>query len=187
MTIKVEKCEADAKETVSDHIIICLDVVSSKNWYPGGTHEMEGLWNLQFLATTCPQQGSEIDPHEEVVIDVHAEYACTMFTDLTGCGRLFGRMSDDSQGKTRMKFEVPRRGLLEFGLEIAMAKCGTSGYEINRARVGASLLVVVGLDDLILHPDMAQYEDAMVSCALDNEWFNITICQRLISLKDASP
>jgi len=100
-----------------------------------------------------------------------------------GC---IGRMSDDSQGKTRMKFEVPRRGLLEFGLEIAMAKCGTSGYEINRARVGASLLVVVGLDDLILHPDMAQYEDAMVRCALDKEWFN-TVCQRLISLKDASP
>jgi len=53
------------------------------------------------------------------------------------------------------------------------------------SRVGASLLEAVGLDDLI-YPDMAQYEDAMVRCALDKEWFN-TVCQRLISLKDASP
>ena len=53
------------------------------------------------------------------------------------------------------------------------------------SRVGASLLEAVGLDDLI-YPDMAEYEDAMVRCALDKEWFN-TVCQRLLSLKDSSP
>ena len=52
------------------------------------------------------------------------------------------------------------------------------------SRVGASLLNAVGLDDLIYN-NMDQYEDAMVRCALDEEWFH-TICHQLISMKDSS-
>ena len=67
-----------------------------------------------------------------------------------------------------------------------------SGHEIRSiateklaSRVGASLLEAIGLDDLI-YPDMAKYEDAMVRCALDKEWFE-KIRQRLVSFKDSSP
>ena len=53
------------------------------------------------------------------------------------------------------------------------------------SRVGASLLKAVGLDDLVC-PSMYEYEDVMVRCALDNEWFN-DIRQRLLNTKDSSP
>ena len=53
------------------------------------------------------------------------------------------------------------------------------------SRVGASLLAAVDLDELV-YPDLARYEDAMVRCALDDEWFS-SLCQKLISVKDSSP
>ncbi len=53
------------------------------------------------------------------------------------------------------------------------------------SRVGASLLNAVDLDGLV-YPDLARYEDAMVRCALDDEWFS-SIVQKLISAKDSSP
>ena len=53
------------------------------------------------------------------------------------------------------------------------------------SRVGASLLYAVGLDELV-QSDMVQYEDIMVRCALDNEWFD-TLRQRLLSVKDSCP
>ena len=52
------------------------------------------------------------------------------------------------------------------------------------SRVGASLLHAVGLQELV-YPNMDRYEDAMVRCALDTEWFD-SICQRLNSNKDSS-
>ena len=42
-----------------------------------------------------------------------------------------------------------------------------------------------GLDDLVC-PNMAEYEDVMVRCALDNEWFE-EVRQRLLNAKDSSP
>lgn len=53
------------------------------------------------------------------------------------------------------------------------------------SRVGASLLKAVGLDDLIF-PNMEQYEDAIVRCAVDREWY-CDLCQRLTSVKESSP
>ena len=53
------------------------------------------------------------------------------------------------------------------------------------SRVGASLLEAVGLGDLVF-PDMSQYEDAMVKCAMDEDWFG-SLCERLDALKDSSP
>lgn len=52
------------------------------------------------------------------------------------------------------------------------------------SRVGASLLHAVGLQELV-YPNMDRYEDAMVRCALDTEWFD-SICQQLNSNKDSS-
>ena len=53
------------------------------------------------------------------------------------------------------------------------------------SRVGASLLEAVDLGELV-YPGMAQYEDAMVRCALDGDWFS-SLCQRLRSSKESSP
>ena len=53
------------------------------------------------------------------------------------------------------------------------------------SRVGASLLNAIGLDDLI-YPTMTEYEEGMVRCALDEEWFS-AICQQLEASKDSSP
>ena len=53
------------------------------------------------------------------------------------------------------------------------------------SRVGASLLNAISLDDLI-YPTMTEYEDGMVRCALDEEWFS-ALCQQLKASKDSSP
>ena len=53
------------------------------------------------------------------------------------------------------------------------------------SRVGASLLNAIGLDVLI-YPTMTEYEEGMIRCALDEEWFG-TICQHLKVSKDSSP
>ena len=38
----------------------------------------------------------------------------------------------------------------------------------------------------LVYPGMAQYEDAVVRCALDGDWFS-SLCQRLRSSKESSP
>ena len=53
------------------------------------------------------------------------------------------------------------------------------------SRVGASLLNAIGLNDLI-YPTMTEYEEGMVRCALDEEWFS-ALCQQLEASKDSSP
>lgn len=53
------------------------------------------------------------------------------------------------------------------------------------AAVGASLLEAVGLGDLV-YPNMSQYEDAMVRCALNTAWFD-SVRERLRSSIDTSP
>jgi hypothetical protein len=53
------------------------------------------------------------------------------------------------------------------------------------SRVGASLLGAVDLEDLICE-NMAEYENVMTKCALDEDWFYI-IRQRLLASRDSSP
>ncbi len=53
------------------------------------------------------------------------------------------------------------------------------------SRVGASLLLAVEMEDLI-YPNMSDYEDAMVKCAIDTEWFE-SIRNRLRASITVSP
>jgi protein O-GlcNAc transferase len=53
------------------------------------------------------------------------------------------------------------------------------------SRVGASLLHAAMLGDLI-YPTMSSYEDAMIQCAVDSEWFN-NVKERLRSATQLSP
>lgn len=81
----------------------------------------------QILTTTCPDTGCQLEPWEEVIVDVDAEHSGTVVNALTGARRgVLAEMSDDSQGKTRLSFEAASRGLLGFGPEIATATRGTA-------------------------------------------------------------
>ena len=94
--------------------------------------------------------------------------------------------------------DVPMISLLR-ELAPSLEGCADSDGSLNRngpeirsiateklaSRVGASLLQAISLDELA-YPDIDQYEDAMVRCALDKEWFG-DIRQKLLSSKDGSP
>ena len=70
----------------------------------------------QILLTTCPETGDKLEPYEEVVVDVDAEYSGAVVNALTGARKgVLVEMMDDAKGKTRMQFQVPSRGLLGFG------------------------------------------------------------------------
>ena len=81
----------------------------------------------RILTKKCPDTGKEVEPFEEVVVDVDAEYSGTVVNALTGARKgVLVEMSDDNDGKTRLVFEVPSRGLLGFGPEIATLTRGTA-------------------------------------------------------------
>ena len=121
----VEKCESDAEKTVvlgrgELQIGILVEQMRREGY------EMI-ITPPQILTHTCPTTGKKLEPYEEVVIDVDAAYSGTVVNALTGPRKgVLVEMSDDTHGKTRMKFEVPSRGLLGFGPEIATATRGTA-------------------------------------------------------------
>lgn len=62
-----------------------------------------------------------------VTVDVDSEYSGAVIDSLTGARKgLLLQMSDSADGKTRLIFEVPSRGLLGFQSEIATATRGTA-------------------------------------------------------------
>jgi len=65
------------------------------------------------------------------------------------------------------------------------AKEGEVDTEKMPSRVGASFLHTLGLDELIA-PDMEEYEDIMVKCATDIQWYN-DIKDRLEKNRKTSP
>lgn len=125
VTLTVEKCENDAEKTVvygrgELQIGILVEQMRREGY------EMI-ITPPQILTTICPNTGVKLEPYEEVIVDVDAEYSGTVVNSLTGARKgVLVEMSDDKQGKTRMKFEVPSRGLLGFGPEIATATRGTA-------------------------------------------------------------
>ena len=125
VTLAVEKCESDAEKTVvfgrgELQIGILVEQMRREGY------EMI-ITPPQILTTVCPKTGVKMEPYEEVVVDVDAEYSGTVVNALTGARKgVLVEMSDDSQGKTRMMFEVPSRGLLGFGPEVATATRGTA-------------------------------------------------------------
>jgi GTP-binding protein len=79
------------------------------------------------IMTICPTTGRKMEPYEEVTVDTDSEYAGTVVNALTGSRKgVLLNMSDSSDGKTRLFFEVPSRGLLGFSSEIASATRGNA-------------------------------------------------------------
>ena len=81
----------------------------------------------KIITTICEETRNTLEPYEEVTIDVDSEHSGAIVNALTG-GRkgLLLSMSDSSDGKTRLVFEVPSRGLLGFQSEVATVTRGSA-------------------------------------------------------------
>jgi GTP-binding protein len=84
----------------------------------------------RIITRTCPETGKKLEPYEEVVVDVDAEYSGTVVNALTGDrkGVLVAMTENSADGKSRLVFEAPSRGLIGFGGEIATATRGSAVY-----------------------------------------------------------
>ncbi|KAK1745580.1 elongation factor TypA-like protein [Skeletonema marinoi] len=117
VTLTVELCEADAEKTVvfgrgELQIGILVEQMRREGY------EMI-ITPPQIITSTCPTTGQKLEPYEEVVVDVDTEYSGTVVNALTGSRKgVLVEMVDDAQGKARLKFEIPSRGLLGFGPEL---------------------------------------------------------------------
>jgi GTP-binding protein len=79
------------------------------------------------VTKTCPTTKKILEPYEEVIVDVDADYSGVVIDSLTGARKgCLVEMKDESAGKVRLIFEVPSRGLLGFGPDIATATRGTA-------------------------------------------------------------
>jgi GTP-binding protein len=68
-----------------------------------------------------------LEPFEEVTVDVDSEYSGYVVSALTGDRKgILLEMNEDVHAKTRLKFEVPSRGLLGFPSEAATATRGSA-------------------------------------------------------------
>mmetsp|Transcript_13695 Transcript_13695/g.25760 ORF Transcript_13695/g.25760 Transcript_13695/m.25760 type:complete len:795 (-) Transcript_13695:3641-6025(-) len=81
----------------------------------------------KIITKKCESSGEELEPFEEVTVDVDSEHSGTVIDSLTGARKgVLLQMSDSADGKTRLIFEIPSRGLLGFQSEIATATRGTA-------------------------------------------------------------
>mmetsp|Transcript_4820 Transcript_4820/g.9670 ORF Transcript_4820/g.9670 Transcript_4820/m.9670 type:complete len:688 (+) Transcript_4820:3-2066(+) len=62
-------------------------------------------------------KGNVSEPFEEVTVDVDSEYSGTIMSALTGDRKAIMMEMNETEGKVRMKFEMPSRALLGFGPE----------------------------------------------------------------------
>lgn len=134
VTVGIERSEVDAEKTVvygrgELQIGILVEQMRREGY--------ELIVSPPTIVTKlCPDTGKTLEPYEEVIVDVDAEHAGTVVNALTGRrrGGVLLEMSDgsssssksSSDGKTRLTFEVPSRGLLGFGPEIAASTRGTA-------------------------------------------------------------
>jgi GTP-binding protein len=82
----------------------------------------------KILTKECPDTGKMLEPFEEVTVDVDTEYAGTVVSMLTGDRKaiLLEMYESSADGKTRLKFEIPSRGLLGFSSEVATTTRGSA-------------------------------------------------------------
>jgi GTP-binding protein len=78
------------------------------------------------IVFTKDANGDTLEPFEEVIIDVDSQYAGVIMDKLTSDRK--GQMVEmmENNGKTRLRFEAPTRGLLGFSSEAATATRGSA-------------------------------------------------------------
>ena len=73
------------------------------------------------------EDGNKMEPFEEVTVDVDSEYVGDVVNSLTGPRKAsMIDMKETGSGKSRIVFEMPSRGLLGFGPEIATQTRGSA-------------------------------------------------------------
>lgn len=82
----------------------------------------------RILTKDCEETGKTLEPYEEVTVDVDTEYAGTVVSMLTSDrkGVLVEMTESSADAKTRLRFEIPSRGLLGFNSEVATATRGSA-------------------------------------------------------------
>ena len=79
------------------------------------------------IVTKEDDDGTLVEPYEEVMVDVDSEYSGYIVSSLTGDRKgVLLEMNESADGKTRLKFEIPSRGLLGFAGEAASATRGSA-------------------------------------------------------------
>jgi GTP-binding protein len=82
----------------------------------------------RILTKDCKETGQKLEPFEEVTVDVDTEYAGNVVSMLTSDrkGVLVEMTESSADAKTRLRFEIPSRGLLGFNSEVATATRGSA-------------------------------------------------------------
>jgi GTP-binding protein len=80
------------------------------------------------VVTKLAEDGTTVvEPFEDVTVDVDSEYSGIIVSALTGDRKgILVEMIESADGKTRLRFEAPSRGLLGFHSEMATATRGTA-------------------------------------------------------------
>lgn len=125
VALHVRKSENDAEKTVVDaRGELQLGILIEQMRREG--YEMT-VSPPRIITTVCNDTGDKLEPYEEVIIDVDSDYSGVVVNSLTGSRKgVLLNMSDSSDGKTRLEFDVPSRGLLGFGSEVATQTRGTA-------------------------------------------------------------
>jgi len=80
------------------------------------------------IVTKLAEDGTTVvEPFEDVTVDVDSEYSGVIVSALTGDRKgILVEMIESADGKTRLRFEAPSRGLLGFHSEMATVTRGTA-------------------------------------------------------------
>lgn len=80
------------------------------------------------IVTKFAEDGTTLlEPFEDVTVDVDSEYSGVIVSALTGDRKgVLVEMVESADGKSRLRFEAPSRGLLGFHSEMATATRGTA-------------------------------------------------------------
>jgi GTP-binding protein len=124
VTINVTLCETDSeKTTVFGRGELQLGILIEQMRREG----FEMIVSPPNILTKVVD-GVKMEPFEEVTVDVDTEFSGTVIDSLTGDrkGLMMDMQENSTDNKARLIFEVPSRGLLGFGPEIATLTRGTA-------------------------------------------------------------
>ena len=125
VTLTIKKSEADGeKTTVYARGELQLGILIEQMRREG----YELVISPPKIVTKLAQDGTTVvEPFEDVTVDVDSEYSGIIVSALTGDRKgILVEMIESANGKTRLRFEAPSRGLLGFHSEMSTLTRGTA-------------------------------------------------------------
>lgn len=124
VTLNIKKSESDGeKTTVFARGELQLGILIEQMRREG----YELVISPPQIVTKVDEDGNLTEPFEDVTVDVDSEFAGLVVSSLTGDRKgTLVEMVESLDGKTRLRLEVPSRGLLGFHSSIATATKGTA-------------------------------------------------------------